>query len=102
MMKVGPVSGDLVIELALLGGAAVCVYLALRKLQGIGGSIADGASALADAAATDLNPASDQNLAYRGVNAFGGAIASSPTAPGVNADGSWTFGGWLYDVTHSP
>lgn len=38
-----------------------------------------------------VNPVSDQNLAYRGVNALGGALAG---------DDSWSLGGWIYDITH--
>ena len=38
-----------------------------------------------------LNPASDKNLAYTGVNAVGQT---------VSGDDSWTLGGWIYDITH--
>lgn len=39
----------------------------------------------------DLNPASDQNLIYRGVNSLGEQISGQK---------GWSLGGWLYDVTH--
>lgn len=38
-----------------------------------------------------VNPGSDQNLLYQGVNALGSK---------VTGDESFTLGGWLYDVTH--
>lgn len=38
-----------------------------------------------------LNPASDQNLAYRSANAWGTYFTG---------DKNFTLGGWLYDVTH--
>jgi hypothetical protein len=39
-----------------------------------------------------VNPGSDQNVIYRGVNAAGSA---------ATGDGSFSLGGWLYDLTHS-
>jgi len=57
------------------------------------------APAALDAAGRAINPTSPDNLAYRGVNAIGAAV-TDPDGPGRNADGSWTLGGWLYDVTH--
>lgn len=38
---------------------------------------------------TAVNPASDQNLAYRGVNALGSSLTG---------DSHFTLGGWLYDL----
>lgn len=38
-----------------------------------------------------LNPASDKNAAYGGVNAVGAALTG---------DDSFSLGSWLYDVTH--
>lgn len=38
-----------------------------------------------------VNPASDTNLIYRGVNAIGGAVAGS---------NDWTLGGQIYDWTN--
>ena len=59
------------IGLAIGGG----LYLLLRK------AFASGA----------LNPISDKNLAYSGVNAIGSV---------VSGDDDWTLGGWVYDITH--
>jgi hypothetical protein len=50
--------------------------------------------------ATDLNPASDQNLINQGVTGIGNALVS-PAGPGRNADGSWTLGGAIYDLFHT-
>lgn len=68
---------------AILVGTAV-VYWIVNKLL-------DKASDAATAAGNAVNPTSDQNLAYRGVNAVGSAISG---------DEHWTLGGWIYDVTH--
>lgn len=100
-MKVAPVSADLLVKLAL--GAAVLGGL-YYLVQAARGQITDAAAAAADWAAnvasTGLNPVSDQNYAYRATNAVGGSLVTDPAGPGKNADGSWSFGGWLYDVTH--
>lgn len=95
-MKIAPPSADLLIKLALAAvGVGVVVY-AVRKLA----SVAGGAyEAVADATKY-VNPTSPDNVAYQTVNAVGGAVVSNPAGPGKNADGSWTFGGWIYDVTH--
>lgn len=42
---------------------------------------------------TSFNPASDQNLIYRGVNAIGGAATGS---------NDFSLGSWLYDVFNTP
>ncbi|MDZ7939265.1 MAG: hypothetical protein U5M53_13725 [Rhodoferax sp.] len=91
-MKASAVSGDLLVKIAL-GAAVLGVgYFALRKVTGAAGG---AAAATVDA----INPASNTNLVNRAVTAVGGAIVSD-TGPGRNADGSWTLGGWLYDITH--
>jgi hypothetical protein len=45
----------------------------------------------AAAAAEAVNPVSDQNLAYRGVNAVGAAISGRD---------SFSLGSWIYDLVH--
>lgn len=88
-MRIGAVSGDLLVKLAV--GVAVAggaLYLLNRARL--------AALPVVDA----INPASPDNLAYRGVNAVGGSVFVGDTAPGKNADGSWTLGGWVYDVLH--
>lgn len=59
----------------------------------------DGPQAIADAA-NAINPTNPDNIFATGVNSVGGAIVSEPDGAGKNADGSWTLGGWVYDVTH--
>lgn len=92
-MKIGTVSGDMVIKLGLgvilVGGAAMLIYAIKNKAS-------NAASALGNA----VNPANPNNVAYSTVNTWGGAVVTDPAGPGKNADGSWTLGGWLYDVTH--
>lgn len=95
-MKVAPVSADLLIKLALVGlGIGVAVWAA-RKVSS---TAVDAAQWVRDSTKY-INPASDQNVVYQGVNAAGNVLVSDPAGPGKNADGSWTLGGWLYDVTH--
>lgn len=43
------------------------------------------------------NPSSPNNIINQGATAIGNAVIS-PTGPGRNADGSMTWGGWLYDM----
>lgn len=64
--------------------AIVAVYLVARKT---GAALGDAAQAVG----TAVNPVSDQNLAYKGVNAVGAA---------VSGDQSFSLGSWLYSVTH--
>lgn len=105
---------DLIVKLAAVaGGVLLLGWMANRAagaVSGAWGSAATGLGNLAGAAwdsttrglsaagdfvgtqaATSFNPASDQNLIYRGVNGVGSA---------VSGDSNFTLGGWLYDVTH--
>lgn len=63
--------------------------LAAWKLYRVGGEVA---AAAADVARHELNPGSDRNLAYRGVNAIGAA---------ATGDDAFSLGSWLYDLTHA-
>lgn len=64
-------------------GAAVALggYLLLKR----------EAAAAVDKVTTAVDPTSRDNLAYTGVNKVGRALSG---------DRFWTFGGWLYDLTH--
>ena len=73
----------------VLGGVAMMIY-----------TIKSQASAAAGWAANHLDPTNADNVAYHTVNALGGELVTDPNGAGKNADGSWTLGGWLYDVTH--
>lgn len=83
-MKAADVSPNLV----LYGLIAVAAVYAIYNAKKAAGAVADTAKQVIT---KDLNPASDQNLAYRGVNGVGAA---------VSGDSSWTLGGWIYDITH--
>lgn len=71
--------------IAILGAAAVVGFV-LYKAYSAGAKVL---SAGADVLTHELNPASDQNLAYRAVNSV---------VPGENA----TLGTWLYDLFNPP
>jgi hypothetical protein len=93
-MKIAPVSADLLIKIGLFAGAGLLLWYGLHKASAALGSVS--LPSLPDA----INPASQNNAAYTTVNALGSAVVSDPAGPGKNADGSWTLGGYLYDVTH--
>lgn len=80
-------SGDMAVKLGLGVAVLGAVGLIMWKIK-----------SAAPAALAAVNPADPNNLANKGVNAVGGAIVTSPTGPGKNADGSWSLGGFLYDV----
>ena len=54
-------------------------------------AVVDQATALAVGAAQAVNPTSDQNVAYKSVNAVGASITGQK---------DFNLGSWLYDVTH--
>lgn len=98
-MKIAAPSADLLIKVAI-GGVVVfgLVYL-VRKITGAAGdAVAQLGSTLSDTV-NAVNPLNNDNVIYQTANGIGGALVSD-TGPGRNADGSWTFGGWIYDVTH--
>jgi hypothetical protein len=76
--------------------AVAGVYLATRAARAARAAAVDAAGVVGNA----INPVNQNNVFYSGVNAVGGAIVQDPAGPGKNADGSWTLGGWLFDVTH--
>lgn len=84
-MKLDKVNPNLV----LYGVMAVAVIYVVYNGKKAVSAVVDTAK---NVVAKDLNPASDQNLAYRGVNKVGEAITG---------ESNWTLGGWIYDITHS-
>ncbi len=72
--------GPIGVAVALLGVAGTVYLLFGDKIK----------KAL-EAAGQAVNPTSDKNLAYTGVNAVGAA---------VTGDKDFSLGSWLYDVTH--
>lgn len=66
----------------------VAVYYIVKKL---GSAAVSAVGSAASAVGTAVNPVSDQNLAYRGVNAVGAS---------VSGDSSFSLGSWIYDLVH--
>jgi hypothetical protein len=103
-MKTTPISGDMLVKLGIAAAAVGAVYFAWRKVSGAAGDAIDGigqaASAAGGAILTGINPGNADNLVNKTVTAIGSAVVTSPDGAGKNADGSWTVGGWLFDVTH--
>jgi hypothetical protein len=79
------------VALIAVGAGVVAVVLYLS---------AGAAKKAAGAAANAMNPVNPNNVFATAVNSIGGVLVSDPQGNGKNADGSWTLGGWLYDVTH--
>lgn len=76
-----------VTAVAILTGAAVLYWL----MKKAGGEVLEGVSVAAQRIGTAVNPVSDQNLAYRGVNAVGASISGSK---------EWSLGSAIYDLVH--
>lgn len=81
------VSGDLIVKLGLGVAVLGAIGLVMWRIK-----------SMAPAVVAAVNPADPNNLANQAVGAIGGALVSSPTGPGKNADGSWSLGGWMHDV----
>lgn len=73
------------VGVGIIVGGALLYWVATKVI--------DKAAAGAKAVGRAVNPTSDQNLAYRGVNGIGAAISG---------DSSWSLGSWLYDVMNPP
>jgi len=92
-----------VIPYAVVGvvalGAAVWLWFAIKGANGAGRSLGGGAvdfvggilSGANDALPEPFRPTSDQNLAYKGVNAVGGTLTGQK---------EFSLGSWVYDFTH--
>lgn len=102
-MKISPLSADLLLKIALVaGGIVLAVYLVRRSgalVAGAAGAVVGELGEVADSIIVGVNPANPSNWINQAVTSAGAAVVS-PTGPGRNADGSWTVGGWLYDITH--
>lgn len=100
-MKIAPVSGDLIVKLAIVGAAVAAVWFVVRRASNAGGQLVDAIGSTVSNAVDAVNPTNPENVAYHTANVIGGELAGdNPDAPGRNADGSWSLGAWLYDVTH--
>lgn len=98
MMRVAPVSADLLIKLAIAAGVAAAAWYAYRRVADAmptlpsAATLAEKVASAASATADAVNPASPTNLVNRAVTATGQAVTK---------DSGWTLGGWLYDITHA-
>jgi hypothetical protein len=92
-MRISPVSGDLVVKVALCAAAAFVLYELATKA---GGALSDAAGTLR----AGLDPTADTNWAYQGTNWLGGQFATSPTDAGMTGAGTWNAGQFLNDVLH--
>lgn len=96
-MKIAPVSADLLIKLALLGGGALLAVWAVRRATGAASDAAgqvwdaagqawDRTTTAAGDAAWAVNPLNNNNVIYQTANNL------------LFPDGSNTVGGKIYDV----
>ena len=83
-MKVAPVSGDLLIKLALTG---VAVGLAVYLVSKVAATASNAAGAIGSAF-ENVNPASQNNVLYH--------TATTITSAATGREE--TLGGWLYDL----
>jgi hypothetical protein len=88
------------VSLSATGVLAVVAVAAVGVLFWKSGDIAKAAGGVLSDAANAVNPANHDNVFATGVNDVGGAVVTDPAGPGKNADGSWSLGGWIFDVTH--
>lgn len=77
------VAGPIGVGVAVILVAGVAYWFISKKAAQLGKSVSDSAQY--------LNPASDKNIIYGGVNDIGSA---------VTGDSDFSLGSWLYDITH--
>lgn len=89
--------GAVAVGLGMLVGGFL-LYRASKAAGAAAGAVVDAVGTAAQA----VNPLNNDNIFASGVNAAGGAVMSQggDTVAGMNADGSWSLGGYLYDMTH--
>ena len=85
MAKLDPVG---TLQIALIVGAGVAVYLIATRAFKTGEKIVDAAKGVIT---KDLNPASSDNIVNRAVSAVGGALTGQD---------DFSLGSWIYDITH--
>lgn len=74
--------------LVFVGGGFVLLYIIEKQ---VAAGVSAAASATGNFVATKLNPASDQNVIYTGVNSLIGDVTGNP---------NFNLGGALYNWTH--
>lgn len=80
------------INLAIVAGVGLATFLAYKAVKGSASAVGnafDAAGSVVGTAAQAVNPASSQNLIYRGLNGLGTL---------VTGDDGYTVGGALYDA----
>lgn len=73
-------------------GQSLASSLAENIAGGAANAVGDVISGTIEGVMPKVNPASDQNFIYHDII---GAIGRS-----ASGEEDWTFGGWIYDVTH--
>lgn len=89
--------GAVAVGLGVLVGGFV-LWRASQAAGAAAGAVVDAVGTAAQA----VNPFNNDNIFASGVNAAVGAVMSQggDTVAGMNADGSWSLGGYIYDMTH--
>lgn len=82
-MKIAPVSGDLLVKLAVGALAVGALIYAARKANDYGQAAADRILQLARDAADKVNPASPNNLVYSGLTSAITAATGQQDSPGT-------------------
>lgn len=78
-------------EHVLYAAAGIAVFYAAWRGYKNAAAFRDAALSTGAAVVDSVNPASDNNLVYSGVNSVGKVISG---------DKDFTLGGWIYDFTH--
>lgn len=78
-MKVGAVSGDLIVKVGIGLGLVAIAYVLIKRKGG----------AVSEAIGSAFNPASPDNVVNRVVSSVGKDISGND---------NWTLGGWLYEA----
>jgi hypothetical protein len=73
--------------IAILVAVGAGIYFLYKGGTAVANFVSDTAGKVADA----VNPTSDQNLAYKGVNAIGASMSG---------DAGFSLGSWTYDLLH--
>lgn len=77
------IAGPVGVGVAVVLVAGVAYWFLSKKAAQLGKAVTDSAQY--------VNPASDKNIIYSGVNSVGSS---------VTGDSSFSLGSWLYDITH--
>lgn len=84
MVKIAPVSADLLLKLAILGAAAVALLYAVNRVSKTATAAAAWAGETADNVVQSLNPVNNKNVFYTGANYLTGGTASQSIGTRLN------------------